>query len=377
MQKVIIVSLLLVAIILGWQFYNERRSSGYDSPAWVRLGEGAYSDTSLNGLTLLGDKVIFKNLPLMQVDKSSGKKVPLKLGQSSSVFAACIDGEGHTYALCNLGGKVIVQKQNGDTWSTLPIPDMVVGQTEKFQLLADRKDVALVSPAAVFLWKNGQWSKVFSSANAKEMAVRGQNSQAIMRDGIIYVSQANETNGGVSAIELRNGKAVDIYSGSAVPFMTVTRAGKLWFITSEVGKSAIFSLEIKSFDDKGASKAWSKANFKPHLEASSSGARLKSAGAINWPYDPTMFNGLYTDLSENSILVATRDYGLLKFSNSKWEKLTPYWPDSSSVTPVFIDIVGLERVNDTVVIGIRRGGLVYYHLKKKRYSFWLDPALPK
>ncbi len=380
MYKILTLFASTVAIVCVWHIYSERQASGYDSPAWQRLSSrGAYVNTELSGMTLLGDQVVFKAAPLMTMDKKSGKKVPLKLGQSSYVFSACTDKDGHIYALSDIHGKIAVQKQTGDRWQQMAVPDMVAGQPQDFQIVADQEKLALVSSAAIFTGKSGRWSQVFSGPKSKEIVSAMPSSQVIMRAGKVYVSQADGDKGDVLSIDLQNGKATKIYNGAAVPFMALSKDDQLWFVTGEKGKSSLYSLDVKQA-------------AKPHLEASTSGFRynvldrigsvvggdpLKASQAVNWPYEPTWFSGLSV-LDDNSVLVATRDYGLLKYRDGKWEKLTAYWPDSNALNPVVTDIVGLASPRgENAVIAVKRGGLVYYDLAKKRYSFWLDPALPQ
>lgn len=380
MYKLLTLVALTVAVIGAWHFYSDRQASGFDSPAWRRLNSrGAYTNTELSGLSLLGDQVVFNGAPLATLDKESGKKVPLKLGQSSYVFSACSDKSGHIFALCDIQGKICLQKKTDGGWQVISVPDMVAGQVQDFQLVADHNRVALVAPEAVFTLKNTHWTKVYSAPSVKEIVTAVPNSQAIMRAGTVYMSQADDDKGNVLAIDLQSGKAATIYAGSAVPFMALSKDDRLWFVTGDKGKSSLYSVDIKQA-------------AKPHLESSTSGFRynvldrigsvvggdsLKAPQSFNWPYEPTWFSGL-TALDDLSVLVATRDYGILKYKDGKWEKVTAYWPDSNALNPVVTDIVGLASPGGkNAVVAVKRGGLVYYDLDKKRYSFWLDPALPQ
>ena len=66
----------------------------------------------------------------------------------------------------------------------------------------------------------------------------------------------------------------------------------------------------------------------------------------NWPYEPTSFDAL-AFTGDGSIIVASSDYGLLKYSRNQWSRLTPTWPgdlstghfalmkDSIAVIPVY------------------------------------------
>ncbi len=380
MYKLLTLIALTVAVIGAWHFYSDRQASGFDSPAWERLNSrGAYTNTELSGLSLLGDQVVFNGVPLATLDKVSGKKVPLKLGLSSYVFSACSDKDGHIYALCEIQGKICLQKMTDSKWQVISVPDMVAGQAQDFQLVADDKQVALVAPEAIFTLKSTDWTKVFSAPLAKEIISAVPNSQAIMRAGKVYMSQAKGDKGNVVSIDLKSGKLAIIYAGSSVPFMALSKDDRLWFVTGEKGKSSLYSVETKHA-------------AKPRLESSTSGFRynvldrigsvvggdqLKAPQSFNWPYDPTWFSGL-TALDDLSVLVATRDYGILKYKDGKWEKVTAFWPDSNAINPVVTDIVGLASPGGkNAVVAVKRGGLVYYDLDKKRYSFWLDPALPQ
>lgn len=85
---------------------------------------------------------------------------------------------------------------------------------------------------------------------------------------------------------------------------------------------------------------------------------------LNWGLRPTSFGGLMFTKGA-ALLVASSDYGIMKFQGGKWEHMTKDWTKSVSVC-------GLEVTDsDVAVLPVYELGIVLYNLKTEKYSFIL------
>lgn len=368
-----IVLALTVVGALVWYEYQECERLGYTSLAWKQLTGGDYVDScNIENVTIISDRVVFLSKTLSQWDAQKSELQPFKLGGSKEIYAACQDNSGNAVLLCKFEDRVVVRRQRGNIWTTLEVPLSVVMRPDIFKLATDGKLLAMASPVHEFVLAENNWSelkrpeskKIAGSLRLPDGVITG----LALRRGIIYRSiDRGEWGGEVNSIDLTTGQRLVLHSGS-IPFLAQTRTGELWFIERNVFGSSLFSF-----------------NGELHLESTIQGFRWDLLDKIsnhfrtppleeihareNWKLAPTYFLGLKC-LDDGSVMVATKNYGLMKYKAGAWEKVSAYWPEES-----WIRLYGLEITPDQIaVLPVYKRGLIFYDLKNKSYKFWIDPA---
>jgi len=369
-----IVLALTVVGTLGWYEHKESDRLGYNSPVWKQFYEGNYLPScGIENVTIIGDKVVLLSKTLSQWDAQKSELQPFKLGGSKEIYAACQDRSGNADLLCKFEDKVVVRRQHGNIWQTLAVPLSVARKPDLFKLATDGKSLVMASPVHEFVLAENNWSELKRPEKEEtEGLIRlpdGFITGLAFGRGIIYKSiDRGEWGGAVNSIDSRTGRRLLLYSGS-VPFLAQSKTGDIWFIERNVFGSSLFSY-----------------NGELRLESTIQGFRwdlLKKFNNLfraprlgeiharqNWELAPTSFMGLKC-LDDGSVMVATQNYGLMKYKAGTWEIISAYWPEDS-----WIWLSGLEITPDQIaVIPVYKRGLIFYDLNNKSYKFWIDPAL--
>lgn len=365
---------LTVVGALVWYDCKESERLGYNSPAWKQFTEGNYVlSCGIENVTIIGDKVVLLSKILSRWDAQKSELQPFKLGGSNEIYAVCQDRSGNAVLLCKFENRVVVRRQDGNIWQTLVVPLSVAKKPDMFKLATDGKLLAMASPVHEFVLEENNWSELNRSESEETKgSLRlpdGRITGLALGRGMIYKSiDRGEWGGEVDSIDLTTGQRLVLYSGS-VPFLAQTRTGELWFIERSVFGSSLFSF-----------------NGELHLESTIQGFRWDLLEKVNnlfrapnleeiharqnWKLAPTEFMGLKC-LDDGSVMVATKNYGLMKYKAGAWEIVSAYWPEDS-----WIWLSGLEITpNQIAVIPVYKRGLIFYDLKNKSYKFWIDPAL--
>jgi hypothetical protein len=368
-----IVLALTVVGALVWYEYQEYERLGYNSPVWKQFYEGNYvTSCGIENVTIIGDKVVLLSKTLSQWDAQKSELQPFKLGGSKEIYAACQDNSGNAVLLCKFEDRVVVRRQHGNIWQTLAVPPSVAKEPDMFKLATDGKFLAMASPVHEFVLAENNWSELKRPESEKtEGSLRlpdGRVTGLALGRGIIYKSiDRGEWGGEVNSLDLTTGQRLVLYSGS-VPFLAQSRTGELWFIERNVFGSGLFSFNGElQLESTIQGFRW---DFLKKFDNLFSAPLLEEIHARkNWKLAPTEFLGLKC-LDDGSVMVATRNYGLMKYKAGAWEIVSAYWPEDS-----WIWLSGLEITPDQIaVIPVYKRGLIFYDLKNKSYKFWIDPA---
>lgn len=369
-----IVLALTVVGALAWNEYQESTRLGYNSPAWKQFTSLDYADScGIENVTIIGDKVVLLSKILSQWDAEKSELQPFKLGGSKEIYAACQDNSGNADLLCKFEDKVVVRRQHGNIWQTLAVPLSVAKEPDMFKLATDGKSLVMASPLHEFILAENNWSELKRTESVETAgSLRlpdGEVTGLALGRGIIYKSiDRGEWGGAVNSIDSRTGRRLLLYSGS-VPFLAQSKKGDIWFIERSVFGSSLFSYngELR-LESTIQGFRW---DLLRKIDNLFRAPRLEEIHAReNWQLAPTSFMGLKC-LDDGSVMVATQNYGLVRYKAGAWEIVSAYWPEESSIS-----LSGLEITpNQLAVMPVYKRGLIFYDLKNKSYKFWIDPAI--
>ena len=183
----------------------------------------------------------------------------------------------------------------------------------------------------------------------------------------IYSSwNMGEWGGRIVQIDSTTGSLPDASSNDSMKPVTDLKFGtdgKLWFVTGMdhlmLQGAALFSYDGKLnwiseiFGARSSiQKAFPTATGNPVIKRR------------NWTLEPTTFVGL-TLCADGSLLIASKDYGLMKYSNEHWNILTQTWPEGIPVCDLQLTESGIAVMP---VLGL---GIVLYDLKHRTIKFIL------
>jgi len=147
--------------------------------------------------------------------------------------------------------------------------------------------------------------------------------------------------------------------------MSLSKAGKIWFLQRQGIGNRLYSYDgtLDLVSSILAVPNTNNDNFQ--VLRAMQGPEIYERK--NWTLGPTYFCGL-TCLDDESVMVVTEDYGLMRYDNKKWERISTYWPANG-----FLNVCGLAITPDKkAVIPVSNSGLIIYDLGRKNYRFFID-----
>ena len=383
MKVIPLVSLLLGLTAVGsfaYSIYSEAQQKGYLSPAWKQLSASDFANTCpIENVTIINGNVVLGAETLSVWNTAKSDIAPYRIQESTETFSACQDQSGGIAVLCKLKDTIAVVRKQNNRWETLSVPPPVAEKPESYRLASDESTLALVSPLHKYIFIESTWNELKDNEQKSDPPTKvksdirlpdGEVSGLVLDSQNIYESIARgEWGGEVNSINLKTGKRKKLYFDHNVSSLGKAKNGKIWFISQQFAGSSLYSLDGDA-----------------HLESKIVGLKFPAInrifqalegkfppGAIervNWPFEPTEFLGIKC-LDDGSVMVATRDYGLMNYKGGEWERVSSFWPDN-----LYLSLCGLEITPEHIaVMPVYRRGLIFYDLKNKSYRFWVAPAL--
>lgn len=329
------------------------------------LGVG---DTSLRhprvGLThKFGKDVVVdgKQFNVVRVDEL--KLVPLTVPGADSIYSVYGDGV-RRLALCRSENRTVLKINDGRAWINLDVPNDVASRPTEWLVAADRDDVELFTDDVGYKRVGDAWKKV-DFANRIGIHMPGQ--KYLMKNGKIFCTRDDgEWGGALIEVDCSNGARKTNDTAEPTTGIKSGPDGALWLVGGFDGNGISQSAGLFRYDGK-ITRIAEVHGVRDYRVPWFCFQRIPS-DRKNWSFGATTFGGIAFD-TDGSLLVATTDYGLMRYAQGEWKRLTPNWREG-------VPVCDLEVTGSRVaVMPVASHGVILVDLKTNEMKFIQPDAL--
>jgi hypothetical protein len=307
-----------------------------------------------------GEDIVTNCAGYKTVDVEKGRLVPLLCEGLDQIYSICDDRKGGQYYLGSSAGKVLLRCKSQSGWSDIALPAAVEANPQLWKIAAGDGDIALAAADCWWFKHGSKWRCIEVLKDELYWC------KLILKKGKLYAaSDRDPWSGCLFEFDGKTGKRKLIYCDDygAVTDLKLAPDGKLYFVC---GSCHVYTgAGSLHYYDGTVHDISTIAGVRRNCGLLYSGEWFPRL-AHNWPLEPTCFAGLGLE-KDGSIVVASDEYGLLRYAKKHWTILTKDWPEKAS-----IPICGLEQTAaGTVVIPVNYRGVILYDQKTGAYRFIL------
>jgi len=329
-----------------------------NAAAWKKLVREDSDETQpvfpIQFIRRLGDDIVTESDGFKIVDPNKPTLEAFAVPNIVSIKLVSEDESKHkTFAFGTNSKGCVIERRDADGWHSITVPPAVSAKRNKWKMLSEGGDLAFIASDECIYLHNGVWSK----AKIPKNAVTGEISNTlVLKAGKIYSGfDLGEWGGRISEIDATTGATREIFKDSmyAVRDLKFGPDGKLWFVCG-ISHMGFETAALYSYDGK----------LHCHSEVQGMQNSPKNKKQVNWDLGATSFRGMLF-AKDGSLLVVTADYGIMKYSNEKWSRLTPNW----HLAPV----CGIaETKSGLIVLPCWHRGIVFVAPANESYKFILS-----
>lgn len=285
-----------------------------------------------------GNDIIIDCAGYKIVDVEKGRLVPLLCDGLDKIYSICDDRKGGQYYLGSSAGKVLLRCKSQSGWKDIALPAAVEANPQLWKIAVGDGDIALAAPDRWWFRHGSKWRCIEVLKDELSWC------KLILKNGKLYAaSDRDPWSGCLFEFDGKTGRRKLIYCDDygAVTDLKLAPDGKLYFVCGSyhpyTGAASLLCYDgtVHCISDI--------VGVKKNCELLYFGEWFPRRGH-NWPLEPSCFAGLGLE-KDGSILVASDEYGLLRYAKKHWTILTKDWPEKASML-----ICGLEQTADGIVV---------------------------
>ena len=269
-----------------------------------------------------------------QINVDSLSSIPLFCPGGRTIVSLVTYKDTEDYAWCQTPNSSYghLFKERGDDWGGEQIPDFRNKEMEtEFRtiekpvlFLASKENRILVTGKSIYLASESGWKKIdILPEEYKGEKVWHDHASAqhylLFKNKVFLGYDHGEFGGGLLALDITTGKWEKIGSGGPVTSIVVSPKEELW-VSKGLAHMGSEMAEITVFNGT----EWSLFSKNHGYLGNRPNQWIVDSDNVNWPFEPASIEKIYFDQNGN-LYVLTGSLGIIRYANSKWERITPCW----------------------------------------------------